>query len=481
MIGAVSVFKDNTQKLISSEQQLKIAMNEANSANKAKSIFLARMSHELRTPLNAILGFSKILKKSKNITIDEKNNLGIIRRSGEHLLHIINEILELSKIEAGKLEITPKVFNFKDLINDIDSIFAFRCKEKRLEFNIKLESNIPNFVKVDELRLKQILINLLSNSLKFTKEGEISIYVYENSNKLFFEISDTGIGISKENIKKIFKPFEQVSSDDSTNGTGLGLSITKELITLMNGSIYVKSVINSGSTFYFSISYEKVLDEKDIQIESHKDILEIKSFNKKVKVLVVDDIEINRELLSLFLLPYGIDVVKAQSGYEALEFFEKEKFNLIFMDIKMKGMDGIETIKNIRSKDLNIPIVVVSANVFQEDIEYAIKSGANSFLAKPIDEKDLLKVLEENLQLDILYKESNEEFEFEKELDKLDLEFFKKLNEYSLMMDKDSIEKLLLEYKVNEGISSEINKLINNFNYQELFSICEKKLKNSNF
>ncbi|MGB5918094.1 sensor histidine kinase, partial [Arcobacter sp.] len=234
MIGSVSIFKENTKKLIESEHQIKLAMEEAKSANKAKSIFLARMSHELRTPLNAILGFSNILKKSMNATHEEKNNLNIIKRSGEHLLNIINEILELSKIEAGKIEIIPKVFNLKELIEDINSIFAFRCKEKGLEFKIVLDDNLPEVVKMDDLRLRQILINLLSNSLKFTNEGEISLYLYEKSQKLFFEIKDSGIGIENKNLKRIFKPFEQIKHEDyNKNGTGLGLSITKELITLM--------------------------------------------------------------------------------------------------------------------------------------------------------------------------------------------------------------------------------------------------------
>ena len=178
MMGAVEIFKDNTEKLISSEHQLTLAMEDAKNANKAKSIFLARMSHELRTPLNAILGFTNILKKSMNATTQEKENLNIIKKSGEHLLNIINEILELSKIEAGKIEINPKNFNFFELIKEIEDIFALRCEAKNLKFNINLSSNLPNFIKADVQRLRQILINLLGNSLKFTNEGEISLNIY---------------------------------------------------------------------------------------------------------------------------------------------------------------------------------------------------------------------------------------------------------------------------------------------------------------
>lgn len=210
MIGAVQIFKDNTQKLLESEQQIKLAMREVTNANKAKSIFLARMSHELRTPLNAILGFAGLLKKSLNINEKEKENLEIIKRSGEHLLNIINEILELSKIEAGKIEIVPKTFNLHELIKEIESIFSFRCASKGLEFEVEFPKTLPKIIKADVQRLRQILINLLGNSLKFTKEGKVSLFVYEQNKKLFFEVKDSGIGIDKEDLKKIFKPFEQI-------------------------------------------------------------------------------------------------------------------------------------------------------------------------------------------------------------------------------------------------------------------------------
>jgi len=328
MIGAVEIFKDNTQKLLTSEHQIKQAMQEATTANKAKSIFLARMSHELRTPLNAILGFANILQKSQNINKQEKENLNIIKRSGEHLLNIINEILELSKIEAGKMELTPKSFNLFDLIKEIDDIFSFRCESLNLKFEIKT-NNLQKYIKTDEQRLRQILINLLGNSLKFTKEGFISLYVYELNNKLFFEVKDSGIGISKEYQEKIFKPFEQVKKDNYTSeGTGLGLSITKELITLMGGNIYLKSQVGVGSEFYFSINYEKA-DENKIKKESSKNIVAVKNQDFSKTILVVDDIKENRDLITWLLESYNFKTLQASSGIEALEIYKKEKIDLI--------------------------------------------------------------------------------------------------------------------------------------------------------
>ena len=479
MIGAVSIFKKNTEKLIESEHQLKIAMEDANSANRAKSIFLARMSHELRTPLNAILGFSNILKKSMNVSLEEKDNLNIIKRSGEHLLNIINEILELSKIEAGKIEIMPKVFNLKELIEDINSIFAFRCKEKGLEFKIILDDNLPKIVKMDDLRLRQVLINLLSNSLKFTNKGEISLYLYEKSNKLFFEIKDSGIGIENKDLKKIFRPFEQIKHDDyNKNGTGLGLSITKELITLMNGSIYVKSKIDEGTEFYFSVDYKSAQDS-EISVQTNvKDIIGIEKILDKKSILVVDDIEVNRNLLTQILNSYGFEVFQASSGYEAIEIFEKEDLNLIFMDIKMSGLDGLETMKIIRQTDNDIPIIAVSANVFNEDKQSAIRSGADNFLAKPIDEKELLIILSEYFNLKLKYmKSSSEEIDIFEKLSKLDKEFCIKLNDFALLMDSKSIDELLASSSIDEDLKLYFKNLIENFKYKEISEICIKNIQ----
>jgi len=479
MIGAVSIFKDNTEKLIKSEHQLKLAMEDAKSANRAKSIFLARMSHELRTPLNAILGFSNILKKSMNANQEEKNNLNIIKRSGEHLLNIINEILELSKIEAGKIELMPKVFNLKELIEDINSIFAFRCKEKGLEFKIILDDNLPQIVKMDDLRLRQILINLLSNSLKFTNKGEISLYLYEKSHKLFFEIKDSGIGIENKDLKKIFRPFEQIKHDDyNKNGTGLGLSITKELISLMNGSIYVKSKVDIGTEFYFSVDY-KSAQKSEILVQTNvRDIIGIEKISEKKSILVVDDIEVNRNLMTQILSSYGFEVFQASSGYEAIEIFEKMNLNLIFMDIKMSGIDGLETIKIIRETNKDIPIVAVSANVFNEDKQTALRSGADNFLAKPINEKELLIVLSEYFNLKLKFMKSDkDEIDIFERLAKLDKEFYTSLNEFALLMDSNSIKELLSNSNLDEDLKTYFKNLVENFKYKEINEICIKNIQ----
>ena len=475
MIGAVEIFKENTQKLITSEHQIKLAMQEATTANKAKSIFLARMSHELRTPLNAILGFTNILKKSMNASNEEKENLNIIKRSADHLLSIINEILELSKIEAGKMELSPKEFNFYELIKDIENLFATRCQSKGLDFSVQISKNLPKYIKADVQRLRQILINLLGNSLKFTQKGEIKLVIYETHNKIFFELKDSGIGISKENLEKVFKPFVQVKQDNYTEqGTGLGLAITKELITLMGGNIYVKSEVNVGTQFYFSINYEKVEEKNFIQKDEIKQIVGVKNENFTKTILVVDDIKENRDLIVLLLNLYGFKTLQASSGFEALELFEKEKIDLIFMDILMENLDGLETTKQIRSKKngKDIPIITLSANVYDEDKKEALSSGADDFLPKPVEEKDILLILQKYLKIELEYENegNKDKIDMKDEIKSLPKEFIEKLEQMALNMDNEGILTLLNDYEVTVGLQNYIKILVDEFKYQELIS-----------
>lgn len=473
MIGAVKVFKENTQKLIANEQELKLASEDAKSANKAKSIFLARMSHELRTPLNAILGFSNLLTKSKNISVNEKDNLQTIRKSANYLLNIINEILELSKIEAGKIEIIPKTFNLYETIKEIEALFLFRSKAKGLKFKIKYDDNLPKFITLDEQRLKQVLINLLSNALKFTQKGEINLYIYESMNKLFFEVSDTGIGIGKEDLKKIFKPFEQIKQEDyNKNGTGLGLSITNELVSLMGGTIFAKSEKEKGSKFYFSIFYESATKDLIKTMKDKNSIIGIENKEFTKTALVVDDIEENRKLLVQMLNYYGIKTYEARDGLEVLDIYKKEKIDLIFMDILMPKLDGIETIKRIRLDDKKIPIVVVSANVFSEDRNNALDNGANDFISKPIEESELLLILEKNINVNLIYdRKRNDDLDID--YSKVNKKLLEDLILYCNNMDNENIYKLLDDNKLETSFIDDIKTKIDEFKYHEIIKLAK--------
>ena len=476
MIGAVKIFKDNTQKLIASQKELKLAINDAQSANKSKSIFLARMSHELRTPLNAILGFSNLLSKSNNINTSEKDNLQTVKKSANYLLNIINEILELSKIEAGKIEIIPKTIDFYETIQEIEALFLFRSKAKGLSFNIKYDENLPRYITLDGQRLKQIVINLLSNALKFTQKGEINLYIYESMNKLFFEVSDTGIGINNIDLKKIFKPFEQIKQEDyNKNGTGLGLAITSELISLMGGTIYAKSQEGKGSKFYFSVSYENATKDLIQTIKDKNLILGIKNKEFSKTILVVDDIYENRKLLVELLNYYGFKTIQAKDGLEALDIYKKEKIDLIFMDILMPKLNGIETIKRIRIEDKKTPIVVVSANVFNEDRKNALDNGADGFMAKPIVESELLLILQKYVDADLIYDK-----ETKKDIPiiycNIDKELLEKLILYCNNMDNEKIYELLNNTNLEKEFIEDIKIKIEEFKYHEIITLCKSAI-----
>ncbi|MAD42891.1 MAG: hybrid sensor histidine kinase/response regulator [Arcobacter sp.] len=476
MIGAVKIFKDNTQKLIASQKELKLAIEDAQSANKSKSIFLARMSHELRTPLNAILGFSNLLSKSKNINTSEKDNLQTVKKSANYLLNIINEILELSKIEAGKIEIIPRTIDFYETIEEIEALFLFRSKAKGLNFNIKYDETLPRYITLDGQRLKQIVINLLSNALKFTQKGEINLYIYESMNKLFFEVSDTGIGINNTDLKKIFKPFEQIKQDDyNKNGTGLGLAITSELISLMGGTIYAKSQEGKGSKFYFSVSFENATKDLIETIKDKKLILGIKNKEFSKTILVVDDIYENRKLLIDLLNYYGFKTIQAKDGLEALDIYKKEKIDLIFMDILMPKLNGIESIKRIRIEDKKIPIVVVSANVFNEDRKNALDNGASDFISKPIEESELLLILQKYVDADLIYdKETKKDIPVT--YYNIDKELLEKLVLHCNNMDNEKIYELLNNTNLEKEFIEDIKTKIEEFRYHEIITLCKSAI-----
>jgi signal transduction histidine kinase/CheY-like chemotaxis protein len=459
MIGSVEIFKKNALQLIHNEESLKQAIKEANIANHAKSVFLANMSHELRTPLNAILGFTKILEKSKNINIQEKDNLKTIKNSGNHLLTIINEILEFSKLEAGKIKIENNDFNLYKTINEIKEMFDIRFEKKNLDFAIEIDKNVPQYINGDELRIRQIIINILGNSLKFTKKGSVALKIYLQYNQIYFTIKDTGIGIEKSELKHIFKPFEQSKEQKhSKQGTGLGLSISKELSKMMQGDIRVWSEKNVGSEFLFYIRYTKATMINDM-VEIEEKIEKNITYENKT-VLVVDDIEENRLLLVQLLQQYNIKTIEAKDGNEVMDILSANKIDLIFMDISMPILNGYETTSLIRKNSLYMltPIVIVSANIFKEDEEKAYEVGANGFLQKPIDEDKLALYLNRYLYFECV------------EMKTLETEIKNKIIEYAKELDATSIEKIIEESTINKEIENKILSYLDDYDFNGLIA-----------
>ena len=432
-------------------------VNKLNTATKAKSEFLANMSHEIRTPMNAITGMTYLALKTK-LDDEQKNYINKIHSSANILLGIINDILDISKIEAGKFEIEKSNFDLSRLIESVVNLMEIKISGKNLKLNLRYDKDVGKNFYGDSLRLNQILTNLLGNAVKFTSKGEISLSVKKaGDNKIRFEVKDTGIGLSKEQTGKLFKAFSQADSSTTKKygGTGLGLAISKQLVELMNGKIWVESKIGKGSKFIFEIELEEAdPTEKIPDIENKKDLKKRIMGLKGSKMLSVDDNRVNQEIITILLRGSGIKIDLAADGFEAIEKFKGNNYELILMDIQMPIMDGYEATKTIRETDKDIPIVALTANAMKEDIEKTKAAGMNKHLNKPIEVDKLFETLLEFIPPKVKIDEKSFEMEEEKEKETDELPEFETLDkEYALnlVMGKENafIQSLkgLLNYK----------------------------------
>jgi PAS domain S-box-containing protein len=377
----------------------KIAQETAEYATQAKSVFLANMSHEIRTPMNAIIGFTEILHKRIKDPLN-KDYLESIKSSGKTLLSLINDVLDFSKIEAGKLELQLNKVNVRSLIKEIENIFTIKTQEKDLQLICIVPNEFPNYLWLDELRIKQVLINFTNNAIKFTSEGSISIKLsfVENKPKDFditFSVIDTGIGIPKKEHEKIFEAFKQQEQQDTRKfgGTGLGLAISSKLVNLMNGYLELKSRPGTGSTFSFTIPNVKIVEGK---LDEFEEIIDVDNIIfEKASILVVDDVENNRKVVSGLLSDLALDIIEAESGQQAIEIAKKEKPDLILMDIRMPEMDGYQTLNAIKKvKSIKeIPIIALTASTFNIAVQKISKSGFNGFIPKPFELYELINTL----------------------------------------------------------------------------------------
>lgn len=347
IIGAVVTF-DDISALKAGEEKLKLAKEAAENANQAKSLFLANMSHEIRTPLNAILGYAQILMRKKELDEGTKSNIKTIDSSGKNLLTMINEILDLSKIESGKMELQNIDFKLNELILDLERLFDLRCKQKNLKWNSpKLSEQI--IIYGDQVKLRQVLINLLGNAVKFTDSGSVSLKIKVlEKNQYLFEVIDTGDGIPIESQEKIFYPFEQAETEYQMGGTGLGLAISKKQLELMGSKLFLKSNIGEGSNFYSNIHLPPAKEEL-VNTSPFQNVLYL-SPEHKVKALVVDDVKENRDVLSKLLLEIGVEIITAENGKEAVEKIREHQPDIIFMDMRMPVMRGEEATKLIQDE-----------------------------------------------------------------------------------------------------------------------------------
>jgi signal transduction histidine kinase/CheY-like chemotaxis protein len=410
----------NLEKIVAKRtEELNLAKEQAEFANQAKSDFLSNMSHELRTPLNGILGYAQILKRGSNLDESQLSGLNTIYQSGNHLLTLINDILDLSKIEARKLELYPDILHFGSFIESLTGIIRMRAEQKDVYFCYEAVGELPTGIKADEKRLRQVLINLLGNAIKFTDKGQVTLRVStvnemtDNQALIRFEVEDSGVGMTEEQLEKIFRPFEQVGDvKRRAAGTGLGLAISRQLVELMGGEILVASEFGKGSRFWFEITLPIV----DVKAEARQKTQQIIGYRgERRTLLVVDDNQQNREILLNMLKLLDFNVVEAQNGQDGVSLAQEIQPEMIFMDLVMPVMTGFEAVQILRQMPefKNTPIIANSASVFEADRQKSLITGCNAFLPKPIEEEKLSSVLVEHLKLDWIYKEVGLETEDE--------------------------------------------------------------------
>lgn len=381
-------------------RDLVLAKDAAEVANRAKSAFLAGMSHELRTPLNGILGYAQILTRARNLDGRQMAGLHVIQQSGQHLLALINDILDSAKIEAGKQELHPLQMRLRSVLQAIVDVMRVKTEAKGIGLICDFASDLPELVRADERRLRQVLLNLLANAIKFTEQGQIELRVgFHPPSRVRFEIRDTGIGIAAKDLEAIFQPFSQVGDrPHRAGGTGLGLMISRQVVRLMGGDIEVESQVGRGSVFRFELDLPQVGDVA----ETASSVRVSGYFGARKTVLVVDDIAENRAVLRDMLSQIGFEVIEAGNGREALEKAQAQRPDLILMDMVMPQTDGREAIVQLRQKPdiAQLPVIMVSASASDSDEESALASGANGFLCKPIDESRLLQQLGKLLRIE---------------------------------------------------------------------------------
>ena len=456
-------------------------------ANRAKSVFLANMSHEIRTPMNAILGFSQLMQRDEGLTPRQCQYLGTINRSGEHLLALINDILEMSKIEAGRTTLNPSTFDLPALLKDLEMMFRVRTDEKKLSFSVETIGDVPQFIVNDINKLRQVFINVIGNAVKFTEQGGIVLRVRADREGatgpcLRVEVEDSGPGISPDDQDKLFRHFEQTKTGQQAGtGTGLGLAISREFVRLMGGDITVSSQVGKGSVFIIHLPLKEG-EARAVQAKDNpRHVVRLQPGQPACRVLIADDIEDNRQLLAQLLAPIGFEIQLATNGAEAVQEFEQWRPHLILMDFRMPVMDGQEAISRIREMagGREVKIIAVTASAMDDNRQELMEVGADDFIGKPFREAELFQKIHIHVGVDYLYAEDptatapGEAAELTREsLADWPPDLIHPMREAVITADLDQLLARIQEVEVRDPrIARGLRRLAEGFEYQKLLDL----------
>ncbi|MGD8847046.1 MAG: ATP-binding protein [Desulfobacteraceae bacterium] len=455
--------EERTAELAIAKEQAEAAKEVAEVANRAKSIFLANMSHELRTPLNAILGYCQLMRKEFSLLPEQHEYIDTINRSGEHLLTLINDVLAISKIEAGQTAVESTTFDLPAMLGDLKMMFDSSLSAKGLGFEVIGMDGLPQYAATDENKLRQVLVNLLGNAVKFTEHGGVTMRVAAKETaadrmRLEVEVVDTGAGIAEDELNKVFGYFEQTASGRAKkSGTGLGLALSRDYARMMGGDITVASKQGKGSTFYVHVEIGKGR-ASDIKEEiPQRRVVGLESGQDVPRVLVAEDTEISRELLVRILKPVGFDVQAAVNGKEAVEMFHRWRPHFIWMDVRMPVMDGLEATRRIKKTEAgkSTPIAALTAHALEEEKEVILAAGCDDFVPKPFRDREIFEAMAKHLGLKYRYEYRREkamplqpEVEIRPEqLTALPADLLSRLHDAAVELDRDRISALLEQIK----------------------------------